>query len=404
MLKLPKFSEVGWMRFVACVAIIWLTALLAALNVSGAWIGSHGNIAFTGTILGAEILAATCLVLILSAPTWPRKIVGSIVFAVLVWVCIENGKISVERSFADVFVGNASALDKKAVVAQTAADTLKTSTKEDQNTLKEERAKLLVEQELMAAPASDTKAVRLAQTRLKALGLYVRQIDGIQGEDTQASMLSRGRVISDRLAELKTMITDETGGQSAAEKKEGEAIDLATQADEVRNAALWMIMLLIGLEGARSFGLWCYVIWDTKYKAAAKTVAVDPDVFRDLQRDADELARRKANIGEGVDKALKTKTRKRNRDVSIQMLEDQRAESVKREADERQKIDDAIAEMSAEPAEEEEVPDLLDPETPEEAEPEAPAESPAVEETNANSDASEPAAEGPDETTGRAAA
>jgi hypothetical protein len=113
-------------------------------------------------------------------------------------------------------------------------------------------------------------------------------------------------------------------GSTPAEQKANAAIDLADQADKVRGGAVWMNMLLIGLEGARSFGLWCFVIWST----AARTVAVDPSVFRDLQRDADELARRKANLGEGAEKAIKTKTKKKKIRLAI---EDMRAEIVKRE-------------------------------------------------------------------------
>ena len=147
-------------------------------------------------------------------------------------------------------------------------------------------------------------------------------------------MLSRGIKIAERLAVLDKMIAPE-GGTSAAEEKANSAIDLQDQANKVRGGAVWMNMLLIGMEGARSFGLWCFVIWST----AARSVAVDPNVFRDLQRDADELARRKANLGEGAEKAVKTKTRKKNREQSLKLLADHTAESVKRE------------EMPAEPTE-----------------------------------------------------
>ena len=335
--NLPK-TEVGWMRLVAGIAVIALTIALGCLNISGAWIGSNGNLPFTMTIFGAEMLAAVCLVLIISAPTIPRKIVGSIVFAVLVWVCIENGKMSVERSFKDIFVGSAEALDKKAEVATTAAETLKTV---DPNAdLKLERAKLLVERDAMAA--SDPKGVEQAQAILKNLGLYTETIDGIRGPETEAAMLARGRVVSARLAELEKLIPPPSP-TSAAEEKANAAIDLADQANKVRGGAVWMNMLLIGLEGARSFGLWCFVIWST----AVRTVAVDPNVFRDLQRDADELARRKANLGEGAEKAVKTKKKKKEKDENIannvKAIEDLRAEIVKRE--EIQKAVDAEAEL-----------------------------------------------------------
>lgn len=329
--NLPK-TEVGWMRLVAGVAVISLTIALGCLNISGAWIGSNGNVPFTMTIFGAEMLAAVCLVLIISAPTIPRKIVGSIVFAVLVWVCIENGKMSVERSFKDIFVGSAEALDKKAEVAQTAANALTKDAPADLKALKEEKARLEIERDLMKS--GDPKGISEAQASLKTMGLYTRTIDGIRGPETEAAMLSRGIKIAERLAVLDKMIAPE-GGTSAAEEKANSAIDLQDQANKVRGGAVWMNMLLIGMEGARSFGLWCFVIWST----AARSVAVDPNVFRDLQRDADELARRKANLGEGAEKAVKTKTRKKNREQSLKLLADHTAESVKRE------------EMPAEPTE-----------------------------------------------------
>ena len=329
--NLPK-TEVGWMRLVAGIAVIALTIALGCLNISGAWIGSNGNLPFTMTIFGAEMLAAVCLVLIISAPTLARKIVGSIVFAVLVWVCIENGKMSVERSFKDIFVGSAEALDKKAEVAQTAANTLTKDAPADLKALKEEKAKLEIERDLMKS--KDPKGIEDAQASLKTMGLYTRTIDGIRGPETEAAMLSRGIKIAERLAVLDKMIAPE-GGTSAAEEKANSAIDLQDQANKVRGGAVWMNMLLIGMEGARSFGLWCFVIWST----AARSVAVDPNVFRDLQRDADELARRKANLGEGAEKAVKTKTRKKNREQSLKLLADHTAESVKRE------------EMPAEPTE-----------------------------------------------------
>lgn len=341
-MSLPK-TEIGWMRGVALVAIIVLTLALASLNISGAWLGSHGNLPFTLTILGAELLAAVCLVLILGAPTWPRKIVGAIVFTVLVWVCVENGKQSVERSFSDVFVDSADALDAKAVVASTSAEAMKATAPADLLVLKEEKARLEVERKLMVA--NDPKGIEQAQASLKSMGLYALPIDGIRGPDTEAAMLSRGNAIRDRLAELDAMIGGDAG-TTPAEAKANAAIDLKTKAEEVRARTVWMNALLIGLEGARSFGLWCFVIWST----AVRSVAVDPDVFKDLQRDADELARRKANLGDGVEKANKTKNRKKNREQSLKMIADQRAESVKRE-DVAASSPDVMAEPEAEAGE-----------------------------------------------------
>lgn len=318
-------TEVGWMRLIACLAIIVLTLALASLNVSGAWLGSNGNFQFTMTVFGAEILAATALVLILSAPTWPRKVFGGIVFGVLIWVCIENGKMSVERSFKEVFVGSADALDQKAAVAKAAAETLTKDAPADLKALKEEKAKLEIERDLMKS--NDAKGIKEAQTSLKTMGLYTLAIDGLRGPETEAAMLSRGIKIAERIAVLDKMI-DPAGGASAAEQKANSAIDLADQANKVRGGELWMNMLLIGLEGARSFGLWCFVIWGT----GKRNVQVDPSVFKDLQAQADELARRKANLADGQERAQTTKEKKKNRKTTMALLEDKRPDDVKREA------------------------------------------------------------------------
>lgn len=65
--------------------------------------------------------------------------------------------------------------------------------------------------------------------------------------------------------------------------------------------------------------------------AKPRKVSIDPGVFANLQEQADELARRKAALDEGVDKALKTKGRKRRRAEAIRMIEDQRQQSVRKD-------------------------------------------------------------------------
>ena len=62
--------------------------------------------------------------------------------------------------------------------------------------------------------------------------------------------------------------------------------------------------------------------------AKPKDVRVSADVFADLQAQADELAKRKAKLGEGAEKGIKTKTK--NKKVRL-AIEDMRAEIVKRE-------------------------------------------------------------------------
>jgi hypothetical protein len=101
--------------------------------------------------------------------------------------------------------------------------------------------------------------------------------------------------------------------------------------------------------------------------AKNRKVNLSADAFADLLAQRDELQRRKANIDDGVDRALKTKTRKRNRAQTLKILEDQRAEAVKKDAAEQQaaeaevkKIDDAIAELNGEDVEEEDAPEPLE--------------------------------------------
>lgn len=78
-----------------------------------------------------------------------------------------------------------------------------------------------------------------------------------------------------------------------------------------------------------------------------KDVRVDPDVFKDLQAQSDELKKRKANLSDGAARAQTTKKKKENRALSKNLLQDHRAEEVKKEDAERQKVEVAIQEMNA---------------------------------------------------------
>jgi len=84
--------------------------------------------------------------------------------------------------------------------------------------------------------------------------------------------------------------------------------------------------------------------------AKPKHVKLSPNVFADLQARADELDRRMANLDEGVDKALKTKGRKRRRAEAVRMIEDQRQQAVHREEVETP-VDDAPEQPEDEPTE-----------------------------------------------------
>lgn len=92
--------------------------------------------------------------------------------------------------------------------------------------------------------------------------------------------------------------------------------------------------------------------------AKPRAVKVNPDVFADLLAQADELAKRKANLSGGAEKGIKTKTRTKRVRLAI---EDMRAERVKRE--ELQKAVDAEAALDQ--GGEFEAPEQTEPEEPE---------------------------------------
>lgn len=328
-MTLPKFSEIGWTRGVAAAGVFIVTIFMVLLNTTGAWIASH-NVYYTGVIAGVEILEVVVLVLILSAPTRARKIVGAIVFCAIIYVCVENGKISVEESFKDIFKDeqgqtlSPEALRLKANLAQSDADTLKVDAPKDRNALATEIAELKVEQQLMM---SDTPpGIREAQISLKAKGAYTGPIDGLREDLTEDAMLKRGEQIRKRLDVLTARAES---GVTPASDKGAEAINLRAKANEIDGRVIWLNILLFAIAGINAAGVWAFVVWDPVN--AKPTVKVDPDVFKDLQAQADELARRKANIDQGVEKREKTNTRKKNREQSLRMIEDQRAEEVQRE-------------------------------------------------------------------------
>lgn len=332
-MTLPKMSEIGWTQAFACGAIIIITLFLGLLNITGAWVAS-GNVFYTGVVAGVELLAAVCLVLILDAPTRARKIVGSIVFAALIYVCVENGKMAIQESFSGIFVESPEALRAKAALAQDDAKALQSEAPASREAVANEIAELKVELELMT---SQTR-ISDAQTRLTALGLYTGRIDGKRENLTEDAMRKRGEQIRNRLE----VLTARSESKATPSSDKGiEAIELNAKAREIDERTTWMNLLLIAVEGARSAGFWAFVVWTT----GKRRVVVDPNVFKDLQAQADELARRKANLSEGAEKAGKTKGKKKAKEeaivANVKAIEDLRAEIVKRE--EVQKAVDAEA-------------------------------------------------------------
>ena len=362
MAVIPKMSEIGKTQGAALVFIGIITLCLAGLNVTGAWVASE-NGWYTGVIFGVELLAAVCLVLILDAPTLARKIVGSLVFAALIYVCVENGKMAIKHSFDGIFTESPEALRAKAELANTDASDLKVDEPADRQAVKTEIAELQVFQKKMSAMSPE--GIMAAQSEMIPRCGYTGRVDGIRNVLTEGAMRRCGEQITNRILVLQAMDTAPTTRSST---KSVEAVDFTAKAKEIDDRTIWMNILLFAVEGARSAGLWAFVIWGT----GRRRVQVAPDIFADLQAQADELAKRKANINEGVEKRNKTNTRTANKKVSMKILEDQRAEAVKKEAAEQQaaaakvqEIDDAIAAMRAEIVEEEEPQEPVEAEQPE---------------------------------------
>ena len=257
-----------------------VTVFLLLLNVSGAWIGSHGNIFYTGAIAGAEMFVALALGALIYTRNNLRFGVGVVVFIVGVYITLENGKMAVTHAMSDVFVGTPEELVAQADLADKSATTLEgdeTSNKVDGKVslgaLREEMAELKVQQQEMLAQTPE--GIRRAQTRLKASGDYTGPIDGIREQLTEAAMELRGEKITSRMAIVQAQIDALTGiavatvgpvatpagpVDTASEVKRKDAILLRKHAKEVSERTVWMTILLIGLEGIRSLALWVFLM------------------------------------------------------------------------------------------------------------------------------------------------
>ena len=275
-------AERIWLKRIAAAGIVIITIGLCFLNTTGAYQASEGNWFYTVCVAGAEILAAVVFGLVVLARAWVRRIAGVLIFGVLVWACIENGKLAIQQSFSEIFVGTPEELREKAKIADATAVTMAANAVEDRDdgkadklALREEKARLDLELDLM------TSNVRIeeAQARLKALGLYTGPIDGIRAELTEGAMEARGESINRRIAIINAMIdptvTAETVtdasevGMSPADAKRLEAIKLRTQADQVEYRTVWMHVILVAFEGARSFGVWAFLMTSTAAGTAA---------------------------------------------------------------------------------------------------------------------------------------
>jgi hypothetical protein len=312
-MTLPKIitdrfgTQADVMRSLAMIFIIGLTFALAWLNVGGAW-ASSGNLALTICILFAELLAAICMGLIILARTWPRKLVGSLIFAALIWVCLENGLAAIKISFSDVFVADSQTLrDRSALAAEEAAQLQAAATGAVQSTggelerVRSEIADLKIEQETLAN--NSPEGIERAQRELQAKGLYNYRVDGIADAETEKARRERGEQVQRELAKLKVREEGLMGGAAppavtATTQKRLEQIELDAKAREVSEKLFWSYFLLFGLEGARSFGVWAFLMNATSRNETRRQELLDDIAHADLEA---RLARARAGIPPGVD-------------------------------------------------------------------------------------------------------
>jgi hypothetical protein len=312
-MTLPKIitdrfgTQADVMRSLAMIFIIGLTFALAWLNVGGAW-ASSGNLALTICILFAELLAAICMGLIILARTWPRKLVGSLIFAALIWVCLENGLAAIKLSFSDVFVADSQTLrDRSALAAeeaaqlQTAATGAVQSTGSELERVRTDIAELKAERVMLSAQSPE--GIQKAQSHLQSLGLYFGREDGISDTQTESARRQRGEQIA---GELSVLTQREQGLMSGApppavtatSAKRLEQIELDAKAREVSEKLFWSYFLLFALEGARSFGVWAFLMNATSRNETRRQELLDDIAHADLEA---RLARARAGIPPGVD-------------------------------------------------------------------------------------------------------
>tara|TARA_R100001086_G_scaffold44914_1_gene19897 strand:+ start:4105 stop:5478 length:1374 start_codon:yes stop_codon:yes gene_type:complete len=278
-------TEENATQTLAFVSIVIVTLGLAVFNVCGAIAGSQSDNlleivirgAFGLVITGAEFLAAVALVRVMLAKNRLRKVVGTIIFIGLAWVCIQNGKRAAHLIFPE-FEQSAALLEAKAGIAQDEAEQQAAQRKAaiDATPAELERvrgriAELRLEQQLMASQSPEKIAE--AQALLISQGKYFWEVDGLRGPETERAMRARGEEIRqelDRLSLREESLSAGVASATALVSADGEVSTenlsaaaqqavLADQARQARQAAIWIEIMLWVVEGARSFGLWALV-------------------------------------------------------------------------------------------------------------------------------------------------
>jgi len=293
LMRKDEDEESGFRRLMG-YAFYAVTFGLMFLNVTGAWIGSNGNLFYTVSIAGAELFVALALAALIYTRNNLRFGVGLLVFAVGVYITLENGKMAIQHAMSDVFTGTPVELTEKAALADKVAEDLeKKSVQADNNStsnltaIRSEIAELRAEQRTLGG--SDIYGI---QRILQANGLYSQAtLDGVRGEETERGIVARGEAIRKRLdvlAELEAMAAAPTAAAppvaegsegpvalTPAEAKRAEAIELRKQSKEVEERTVWLHIILIGLEGMRSLAVWVFLMEGTMTAARLKRKALD---------------------------------------------------------------------------------------------------------------------------------
>jgi hypothetical protein len=135
------------------------------------------------------------------------------------------------------------------------------------------------------------------------LGLYFGREDGISDTQTESARRQRGEQIA---GELSVLTQREQGLMSGApppavtatSAKRLEQIELDAKAREVSEKLFWSYFLLFALEGARSFGVWAFLMNATSRNETRRQELLDDIAHADLEA---RLARARAGIPPGVD-------------------------------------------------------------------------------------------------------
>lgn len=260
----------------ALYAIVLITIALASLSVGGvfatstwSWGSAPLIFFFAACVLGAEALAALALVRVMLAASRLRKIVGSLIFIGLAWVCVQNAKNGVHFIQPDRFAESSAELAAKAQLAAEEAAQLGEAAQSVANATPQELERVRtqiadLEAFLLKMSAMSPEGIKEAQSEMISRCGYTGNVDGIRAERTEAAMRVCGERINRQLDVLRQRETNLATGvsspvQAATTDRRTQQIEIEAKANEAFWAGIWLEVMLWVLEGARSFGLWVFV-------------------------------------------------------------------------------------------------------------------------------------------------